>query len=36
MSTLEQYLNADDIHPIDIVETLAEHRDWDFDRIADD
>jgi hypothetical protein len=36
MSNLEQYLQTDDIHPIDIVETLAEHHDWDFDRIADD
>src|SRR5699024_10460775 len=26
----------DDIHPIDIVETLALHHDWDFDRLADD
>lgn len=26
----------EDIHPIDIVETLAEHHDWDFDRIAED
>jgi len=25
-----------EIHPIDIVESLAETRDWDFDRIADD
>lgn len=36
MPTLEQYLETDEIHPIDIVETLAEHNDWDFDRIADD
>ncbi|PWE33349.1 diacylglyceryl transferase [Maritimibacter sp. 55A14] len=36
MSNLEQYLQTDDIHPIDIVETLAQHHDWDFDRIADD
>ena len=26
----------DEIHPIDIVETLAEHHDWDFDRIGED
>jgi len=25
-----------EIHPIDIVETLAEHHSWDFDRVADD
>lgn len=36
MTTLEQYLHTDDIHPIDIVESLAEHHDWDFDRIAED
>jgi hypothetical protein len=35
MSLSESYL-TDDIHPIDIVETLAEHNEWDFDRIADD
>ena len=36
MAHSEQYLEADDLHPIDIVETLAEHHEWDFDRIADD
>ena len=35
MALSEQYLE-DDIHPIDIVEHLAEHHEWDFDRIADD
>jgi len=35
MALSEQYLE-EDIHPIDIVEHLAEHHDWDFDRIADD
>ncbi len=35
MSLSEQYL-TDDIHPIDIVEHIAEHHDWDFDRVADD
>ncbi|MFD2740152.1 YbjN domain-containing protein [Sulfitobacter aestuarii] len=35
MALSEQYLE-DDIHPIDIVETLAAHHDWEFDRIADD
>ena len=28
--------HANDIHPIDIVENLAESNQWDFDRIADD
>ncbi len=32
----EEYLSLDDIHPIDIVETLAEHHAWEFDRITDD
>ena len=36
MSNLEQLWEAEDLHPIDIVETLAEHHAWDFDRIADD
>ena len=35
MALSEQYLE-DDIHPIDIVEHLAERHDWDFERIADD
>ena len=36
MSYAESYLDTEDLHPIDIVETLAEHHDWDFDRIGDD
>ena len=36
MSHSEQYLDIDDLHPIDIVETLASHHDWDFDRVTDD
>ncbi len=35
MALSEQYLE-DDIHPIDIVEHLAEHHEWDFDRMGDD
>ena len=35
MALSEQYFE-EDIHPIDIVEHLAEHHDWDFDRIGDD
>ena len=35
MALSEQFLN-EDLHPIDMVEHLAEHNDWDFDRIADD
>ncbi|MBT8425577.1 MAG: YbjN domain-containing protein [Silicimonas sp.] len=36
MSLSEQYLSTEDLHPIDIVEHLAEHHEWDFDRVADD
>lgn len=35
MALSEQFL-SEDLHPIDIVEHLAEHHDWDFDRIGDD
>ena len=34
MALSEQYLD-DEIHPIDIVESLASHNDWEFDRVAD-
>jgi hypothetical protein len=36
MSAVEHDLSTEDLHPIDIVETLAERRDWDFDRVGDD
>jgi hypothetical protein len=36
MSYTEDYLSTTDIHPIDIVETLAEHHAWEFDRVTDD
>lgn len=36
MSIVENDFNCEDLHPIDIVETLAEERSWDFDRVADD
>ena len=35
MALSEQFLE-EDIHPIDIVEHLAEHHDWEFDRLGDD
>jgi len=35
MAQSEQYFE-DEIHPIDIVETLATHHDWAFDRISDE
>ena len=36
MSLAENFLTSDDLHPIDIVETLAEHHAWEFDRVTDD
>lgn len=36
MSAAELYLSNDDTNPIDMVETLATHRDWDFDRLDED
>jgi hypothetical protein len=36
MDRVEHLLNSEDLHPIDIVETLAEHHEWEFDRVADD
>ena len=35
MALSEQYFE-DDLHPIDIVEDLAAHHEWDFDRISDE
>ena len=34
--SLSEHFTSEDLHPIDIVEHLAEHHDWDFDRVADD
>ncbi len=36
MSLSESFLSTEDLHPIDIVETLAQSHDWDFDRVTDD
>lgn len=35
MSLAEQF-HTEDLHPIDIVEHIAEHHAWEFDRVADD
>lgn len=35
MSLVTDYIE-EEIHPIDIVEHIAEHHEWDFDRIAED
>ncbi len=36
MSLSDDYLLNDEIHPIDIVETLAADHAWEFDRVTDD
>ncbi len=36
MSAAELYLSSETLHPIDMVETLAEHHSWDFDRMNED
>ncbi len=36
MALSEQDFITDELHPIDIVEHVANHHDWDFDRVADD
>ena len=36
MALSEHYLEADDLNPIDLVEHIAEHHAWEFDRIHDD
>lgn len=35
--TLAEHINdMDDAHPIDLVEHIANHHEWEFERIADD
>jgi hypothetical protein len=36
MEAVEHDLLSDEAHPIDIVETLAERRSWEFDRVGED
>lgn len=36
MALSESYLDFEDQHPIDMVEHVANHNAWDFDRIHDD
>lgn len=36
MAQAETFIHSDDIHPIDIAETVATHHEWDFDRLAED
>lgn len=36
MALTEQYIANDEIHPIDVVEHIATHHEWEFDRVTDD
>ena len=36
MSSMDGYYSFEDQDPIDMVESLAAHHDWEFDRVADD
>lgn len=36
MALTEHYDSGDDLHPIDLVEHIAVHHEWEFDRIHDD
>jgi|TARA_B110000503_G_scaffold22743_1_gene35448 hypothetical protein len=36
MALAEHFADAEDIHPIDLVEHIAVHHEWEFDRIHDD
>lgn len=36
MAQADLFIHSDDIHPIDIVESVATFREWEFDRLADD
>ena len=36
MALTEQFVDEGEIHPIDMVETIANHHAWEFDRIAED
>jgi hypothetical protein len=35
MTNSETFLDEGEIHPIDVVETVATHYEWDFDRVAE-
>ena len=36
MSLSEDFMLNDDLHPIDVVESLAARHAWEFDRVTDD
>lgn len=36
MALSESFLDVEDQHPIDLVEHIANHHEWEFDRIHDD
>ena len=35
MAQTDHFIASDEIHPIDIVEAVATHHEWEFDRLAD-
>ena len=35
MTNLEEFLEFEEVHPIDIVETIAEKYDCEFDRLGE-
>lgn len=36
MAQIHHFIREDENHPIDVAETVVAHRDWSFDRIAQD
>ncbi len=36
MANAESFLEVGESHPIDVVESLAQHNDWAFDRVTED
>ncbi|MFD1882902.1 YbjN domain-containing protein [Paracoccus pacificus] len=36
MAQVDHFFLSDEIHPIDICESVATHHEWDFDRLTDD
>lgn len=36
MAGQQSYLDTEDMHPIDLAETIAQHNSWDFDRVGED
>ena len=36
MAQIHQFIREDEANPIDVAESVASHREWDFERIAQD